>query len=324
MKANNQLKLNILMPVYNDMDIAVTLIEHINNVLENQNVTASIVLINDGSTDVGTGQYLTGQLKYISFVDVVNLERNIGHQRAIAVGLTKIYEEYPCDAVLVMDADGEDKPEDIPRLIQEYKNHLSEKIVFAERRKRSESLLFKVSYKIYQIVHFILTGIAVKVGNFSILPSKFLSNLVLVSELWNHYAAAIFVSKLPYETLLTNRGNRLDKKSAMSFTSLIIHGLSAISVFANIVGVRLLLFSIFMFIITLALLAVIILIKITSLILIPSWLFLSIIFFLFFLLLMTIGCFAMVFIILMSRFNLNFIPKRDCKQYIGITQRIYG
>jgi len=312
------------MPVYNDMDVASLLIKQLDDVLENQAVSTSIILINDGSTDVIKDQYLTGLLKNITFIDVVNLERNIGHQRAIAVGLTKIYDEYPSDAVLVMDADGEDKPEDIPRLIEAYKNLAGEKIVFAQRRKRSESISFKIAYKIYQIVHFILTGIAVKVGNFSILPSRFLSNLVLVSELWNHYAAAIFISKLPFETLPTNRGKRLDNKSAMSFTSLIIHGLSAISVFANVVGVRLLLFSIFMFFITLAMLTVIILVKATSLILIPSWLFLSIIFFLFFLLLMTIGCFAMVFIILMSRYNLSFIPKRDCKQYIGTTKRIYG
>lgn len=312
------------MPVYNDMGVAALLIKQLDDILENQTVSTSIILINDGSTDLINDQYLAGQLKNISFVDVVNLERNIGHQRAIAVGLTKINDEYPCDAVLVMDADGEDKPEDIPRLIQVYQNLSGEKIVFAQRRKRSESLIFKISYKLYQIIHLILTGISVKVGNFSILPFKYLSNLVLVSELWNHYAAAIFVSKLPFETLLTNRGNRLDNKSSMNFTSLIIHGLSAISVFANIVGVRLLLFSIFMFFTTLVMLAVIILVKATSLILIPSWLFLSIIFFLFFLLLMTIGCFAMVFIILMSRYNLNFIPKRDCKQYIGTTKRIYG
>ena len=123
MENNNFLKFLILMPVYNDMSIAKLLIKEIDAVLDNQKLSTSIILINDGSTDSIKEEYLTKPLNNISFVDIINLERNIGHQRAIAVGLTKVYENYLCDAVLVMDADGEDKPEDIPRLIQEYKNH---------------------------------------------------------------------------------------------------------------------------------------------------------------------------------------------------------
>ena len=44
-----------------------------------------------------------------------------------------------------------------------------------------------------------------RVGNFSVIPRDLLSRLVVVSELWNHYAAAVFKSRLPFVTLKGER-----------------------------------------------------------------------------------------------------------------------
>lgn len=323
METNNRLKLCILMPVYNDMKVAELLIKQLDDVLDIQTLMTTIILIDDGSTEPLKENFLTKPLKSISVVDIIYLQRNLGHQRAIAVGLTHIHDKFPCDAVIVMDADGEDKSEDVPRLIQMFKDFGRNKIIFAERLKRSEGFVFKVSYKIYQVMHYILTGISVKVGNFSIIPYKHLSALVLVSELWNHYAAAIFSSRIPYETMPTCRGNRLGGKSTMNFTALVLHGLSAISVFTDIAGARLLLFSLFLSFLLIALIFIILLVQIASIILIPVWLFYSTVFLLILLLQISSGCFGMVFFILMNRTNLNFIPKRDCKYFIGLVKRAY-
>ena len=323
MEDNKFMKLCILMPVYNDMKVAELLIEQLDNVLDGQRIMTTILLIDDGSTEPLNSEFLEKPLKSIFAVDIIHLQKNLGHQRAIAVGLTHINEKYPCDAVIVMDADGEDKPEDVPRLIKRFKDLGSNKIVFAERLRRSEGFVFKVSYKIYQIMHYLLTGIPVKVGNFSILPYDRLSALVLVSELWNHYAAAVFSSRLPYETLPTMRGNRLGGKSTMNFTALVLHGLSAISVFTDIAGVRLLLFTFFLSFVLSVSLFMIFLVRVTSVILIPAWLSYSTVFLLILLLQISGGCFGMVFFILMNRINLNFIPKRDCTHFIGSVKRVY-
>lgn len=85
-----------------------------------------------------------------------------------------------------------------------------------------------------------LTGIRVRVGNFSILPFAYLDTLVVMSELWNHYAASVFRSKLPFAMIPIPRGTRFAGTSKMNFVALVSHGLSAISVFGDIVGVRLL------------------------------------------------------------------------------------
>jgi hypothetical protein len=71
-----------------------------------------------------------------------------------------------------------------------------------------------------------------------------MNTLVAMSELWNHYAAALIRSGLPFTKIPIDRGTRIAGSSKMNFASLVAHGLSAISVFADIVGVRLLIGSV--------------------------------------------------------------------------------
>ena len=96
-----------------------------------------------------------------------------------------------------MDSDGEDSPQDVPRLLERFEAEACGKVIFAERTKRSESMTFMFFYSVYRWVHLMLTGVPVRVGNFSVIPRSRLESLVTVSELWNHYAAAVFKSRQP-------------------------------------------------------------------------------------------------------------------------------
>src|SRR5262245_61875105 len=171
---------------------------------------------------------------------VLALRTNLGHQRAIAIGLAAAHEQFQPSAVVVMDGDGEDGPDDIPRLVAALRANGGRKIVFAERRRRTENALFKAFYAAYRAVHLLLTGIAVRVGNFSIVPAAQLDRLVVISELWNHSAAAVLQAKLPHETIPARRRTRLSGASHMNFTALVLHGLRALSVYSELIGVRLL------------------------------------------------------------------------------------
>src|SRR4029434_10989959 len=66
-----------------------------------------------------------------------------------------------------------------------------------------------------------------------------LSSLVVASELWNHYAAAVVKLRLPYTSIPTTRGRRASGRSSLDFVALVVHGLSAASVFGDVIGVRL-------------------------------------------------------------------------------------
>ena len=175
----------------------------------------------------------------------LRLRRNLGHQRAIAIGLVHTQQTESCDAVIVMDSDGEDTAEGVAQLLRAYFETHGEKAIFAERSRRSESFQFRVFYRLYKFVHRCLTGVNVRVGNFSILPFRYLNTFAVMNELWNHYAAAVFrEAKLAFTMIPIPRGTRIAGTSRMNpLSALVSHGLSAISGFGDIVGVRLLIAS---------------------------------------------------------------------------------
>ena len=54
---------------------------------------------------------------------------------------------------------------------------------FRQTEPAYESVTFRLFYQLYKLAHHMLTGVKVQVGNFSILPSRFLGTLVVTSEL---------------------------------------------------------------------------------------------------------------------------------------------
>lgn len=226
----------ILMPVFRDAPSARAVISAAVVHLHPREVR--FVVVDDGTIPPIAAADLVDEGR--GPLTLVTLRRNLGHQRAIAVGLAYIAEQPDADAVIVMDADGEDRVEDLPRLIEAWKANGGAAVVFAERTRRLESLRFRVLYQAYRHLHRLLTGIPVRFGNFSLVPRTLLLRLVYCSELWNHYAAAIMRARLPYTSIPTVRGQRLEGRSQMGFVSLVMHGLSALSVFSDTIGVRIL------------------------------------------------------------------------------------
>jgi polyisoprenyl-phosphate glycosyltransferase len=256
-------------------------------------------------------------------LESLRLRRNLGHQRAIAIGLSFIHAERQCDAVVIMDADGEDKPEDVPRLIETFLSEKSRKVIFAERGRRSASWTFRICYLLYRWGHRLLTGIAVKVGNFSIIPAAHVATLAVVSDTWNHYAASVFKSRIPYRMLPTSRGKRIAGDSKMNFVALVLHGLSAISVFAEIVGARLTLAILTLVGFLMALLVAVPMIRWGTDLAIPGWATTAAGLLLVIVLQMLTVALGLTILVLFNRNNLSFLPVRDYRYFIGDVQKLY-
>lgn len=261
----------VLMPVYNDWRSSAELIRRLDRALSDNGYSLIILLIDDASIQHWSIVDFQCPYEAVLSIRVLRLRRNLGHQRAIAVGLAYIEQNLSCDAVLVMDADGEDTPEGALELLRTFTAIGATKAIFAERSRRSESLVFRCFYWLYKLLHRILTGIGVKVGNFSILPGTYLGTLVVLAELWNHYAAAVFRSKLPLAMIPIPRGYRIEGKSTMNFVALVAHGLSAISVFGDIVGVRLLITAVAGSTLTLLGILVVASVRVFTKLAIPGW-----------------------------------------------------
>jgi glycosyltransferase involved in cell wall biosynthesis len=283
-----------------------------------------VLVVNDGSaTDQSPFRNaVIRELSRIADVRILNLRRNLGHQRAIAIGLVWIYENLKPDAVVVMDADGEDRPEDIPRLLKVFSAYEGKKTVFAQRFKRSESIGFRISYAFYRALHRLTTGISVRVGNFSVVPFEQLDTLVSVSDLWNHYAAAVFKSRLPFEMVPTSRGDRLEGKSHMNFVSLVTHGLSAISVFGEAAGVRLLIGSGIASGLLLSILALVVFVRVQTNLAIPGWATYTGGLVVIALMNIVTVAIALTLLILMSRNNMSFVPLRDYSWFVKNCERV--
>jgi glycosyltransferase involved in cell wall biosynthesis len=309
-------KLLILIPSYNDWRGLGILLEIIDDFLFTKTLKSSILIIDDGSSIPLDKELSFKEFKAIDFIDILKLRRNLGHQRAIAIGLAYVEAEMSQDLVIVMDADGEDNPYKIDKLLTKYYQAKTPQIVFARRSKRSESRKFQFFYQIYRGMYKLLTGKEISFGNFSLIPRPILHQLVVVSEIWIHYASGVIKSRLPLTTVDIPRSQRLVGKSQMNFVSLVSHGLSSISIYGDVVGTRLLIATSGLIILCALLIAVVVAIRLGTTLATPGWAttavgILSI-------LMAQSGLILVVFslLILASRNGFSFIPCRDYSIFI--------
>ncbi|HTD96483.1 MAG TPA: glycosyltransferase [Edaphobacter sp.] len=236
--------LRLVIPVFNDWASFAILLRALDAVAETLPFRITVSAIDDGSTQSASAIFeLASSLHFLDRVEIIRLSLNVGHQRAIAIGLCVACEDADFDAILVMDSDGEDPPETIPLLVEQA-GQKEEFCIVAARRKRTERISFKISYFIYKTVFKLVTGKNISFGNFSLLSAGFARRLVMIPDLWNNLTAAVLRSRFPIEKISIDRGKRYAGKSQMNFTSLIVHGFSAISVYADTIFVRLLLTTI--------------------------------------------------------------------------------
>jgi len=313
----------IIMPIFNDWSALDPLLRQLDEELSRKNLEVEILLLDDGSTIKAPAHLGSAGFKRIAKIDILRLRRNLGHQRAIAIALAHIEEKVPCQAVVVMDADGEDKPEDAIRLIEEYRRGDKEKVIFAQRAKRSENFLFRVSYFIYRRLYKGLTGQEIRIGNFSIIPHQLLTRIVVVSEIWNHYSSGILKARIPHEYIPTDRSNRLAGSSRMNYVQLVIHGLSAISIYGDVIGVRALMATVMLAFISGVFIIIAIVVRSVTDLAIPGWAT-YVIGLSFIILLQSITIsFSFVFLILNGRNNYSFLPQRDYQYFILDVRRVY-
>jgi len=314
--AEHSESLVILIPNFNDWVALELLLNQLDRVAGSLPWRVSVLVADDASTVPMPPVWPAREPGPSVPVEVLHLRANLGHQRAIALGLYHIYETRPGATVLVMDGDGEDRATDVAALLGEYERSGRRDAVFAARGKRLESLAFQFFYRLYRLLHRALTGVEVRVGNFSVLPPAALARLMAVSDLWNHYAAAVYRARLPRRLLPLARGTRLAGVSQMNFTGLLVHGLSAISVFSDRVSARLLTASALLGVWVAMLSAAAIAVAFGTSIPLPPWLPFA---------LLTLGAVTLqsllltaffVFLIAHRRSTPGFLPPRDAPHFI--------
>jgi polyisoprenyl-phosphate glycosyltransferase len=221
-------KIKILIPVYNDWKSLFKLLEDIDNQIEKWDADVSTLIINDSSTDQRTKNDL--QFRNIKSIKILNMKKNRGHARCNAAGLKYLTEKEDFDYVILMDGDGEDRPEELSLLFNKSKEN-PHKTVTANRVKRSEGVLFKLLYEIHKVLTYFFTGRLIKFGNYSCLPKEDASKLVKEACIWSSYSGSVTKIISDRVAIPSFRGSRYFGPSQMNLLSLLIHSFSIIAVF---------------------------------------------------------------------------------------------
>ena len=263
------MRVAVVIPVFNDWTSLSKLISALDRVDVQEDVRFSLFVVDDGSSEPAAINSNLHELHRVNEIEIIVLTCNLGHQRAIAVGLVEVCSRKAFDEILVMDSDGEDRPADISRLLAEAARRPGH--IICARRKRRPALAFHLWYECYKSIFLLLTGTRIDFGNFCLIPGGKLEALVSNSSIWNSLAATLLRSGIPLARVPSDRGTRYAGKSKMNFVSLVMHGLSAMSVYSDVVMVRLMLGTLVLSVATLLGMLIVVAIKLFTDLAIPGW-----------------------------------------------------
>jgi hypothetical protein len=183
---------------------------------------------------------LNKKIEFDSFknIEIIKNSKNIGHGKSIAHGINYISKKNDFDYLIVMDGDGEDRPEEVKELILKSID-LPSLTITANRIKRSESAFFKLSYHLHKILTLVLTGYSIKFGNFMCIPRQDLNLIVSNKNLSVSFSGTIakFIKNKTF--IPSMRGVRYYGPTKMSFLKLIRHSLLIMSTFRKEAALRL-------------------------------------------------------------------------------------
>tara|TARA_B100001564_G_scaffold167228_1_gene140475 strand:- start:1015 stop:1884 length:870 start_codon:yes stop_codon:yes gene_type:complete len=241
------MKIKILIPVYNDWQSVVKLLENINSEVSSLSHEFSIIIVNDFSTE--NRPEISLNLDNLKSIKIINMNKNHGHARCNATGLKYIFEKEEFDYVIPMDGDGEDRPEEIKQILDNL-SYNPDKPIVGERIKRSEGIFFKFCYFAHKLILFTFTGESIKYGNYTCLPKTVVEKMVNEKATWSSFSGSLAKVAKDRAGIPSERGTRYFGPSKMSFKNLIVHSLSIISVFKINVLIRSILFLlVYMFLI---------------------------------------------------------------------------
>lgn len=223
----------IVSPMLNDTESYLRVHEQVGAHCAGLGRPVRFVVVDDSAGSDGDVDRLRG----LDDVEVLTPPFNLGHQRAIVFGLRRIAGRVADDDIVVtMDSDGEDQPSDVPRLVAALTDRTA--LVVAERTERTESLSFRAMYLCFRILFRVLTGTAVRSGNFAAQRGRSLVTTIGHPSFDLCYSSTLLTLRRPMEQVPCARGTRFAGRSRMSRHSLIAHGIRMLLPFSERIAVR--------------------------------------------------------------------------------------
>lgn len=160
--------ISVIIPSYNESENITLILDRLNKVSQKEpNYRFEFMFINDGSTD-NTLDVLRELAKKDSRVSYINLSRNFGKEIAVAAGIDNIQGE----AVVIIDADGQEPPEIIPQMIDWWEKGYDD--VYARRADKKDSNIRKLLSHTYYRTLQKMTRVPIQIdtGDFRLFSKK--------------------------------------------------------------------------------------------------------------------------------------------------------
>ena len=218
----------IVVPVYNDWKSLNKLLLKLDKYLgRGRGIKNEILVINDNSSK--KIKIKKRKFKSIKKIKTIFLKKNLGSQKAIAVGLSYLKPIKENFFVTVMDSDGEDDPLQVRKMLNvaiKNPNH----VITSNRKQREEPLIIIALYKLHLLLTFLFTWKWISFGNFSTFNKKNLNKILSNNSSWYAHSSAI-LKNCNIIRLYSKRQKRYFDKSNLGMLSLIEHSLRVNAVF---------------------------------------------------------------------------------------------
>ncbi len=172
------IKYSIVVPAFNEEEVITETYHRLINVMEQTKEEYEILFINDGSRDK-TMELISDICKQDNRIKLINFSRNFGHQIAVTAGM----EYSKGQAVVIIDADLQDPPEVILRMIEKWKEGYD--VVYGKRSKRKgESWFKKITAKLFYRFLNSMTSVDIPVdtGDFRLIDRKVCDTMKSLTE----------------------------------------------------------------------------------------------------------------------------------------------
>lgn len=171
-------RVSVAIALYNEEEVLPELLLRLGAVLDGlPGGPHELVFVDDGSADA-TFELLSAAAAADPRIVGLSLSRNFGHQAALSAALANT----SGDVVVVMDGDLQDRPEEIPRFVQEHK--LGFDVVYARRIRRQERWLLRASYYFFYRLISALADVRLPLdaGDFALLSRRVVDELTAMPE----------------------------------------------------------------------------------------------------------------------------------------------
>lgn len=206
---------SIVIPIYNEEKIIKQLYSALESVIKKFDFGFEAIFVNDGSSDNSLAVMKT-LLEGEKNIKIIDLSRNFGQQLAVSAGL-----DYAGgDAVIVMDADMEDNPQDTSKFIEKWLEGYD--VVYAIRSKRKVSLIRKFCFAAFHSLNKFLSEVPTEpAGIFCLMDRKVVEKINDMQEKNRFIPGLRSWVGFRQIGIELKRDSRYDSKSRVTFIKLI-------------------------------------------------------------------------------------------------------